>query len=71
MSKMGISCLQSYKGAQLFQSVGLSRNVVTKCFRGMANAVDGVSFDVFHDDALLLHRAPRFTSSLDCFRYRR
>merc|ERR1719305_1972204 len=53
---MGISCLQSYKGAQLFQSVGLSSHVVSKCFRGMQNAIEGVGFDVLHDDALRLHR---------------
>jgi len=34
MSKTGISCLQSYKGAQLFQVVGLSKDVIAKCFAG-------------------------------------
>jgi glutamate synthase (NADPH/NADH) len=56
MSKMGISCLHSYKGAQLFQSIGLGSQVVQKCFRGMDNAIEGLHFDMFHDDALRLHR---------------
>jgi glutamate synthase (NADPH/NADH) len=56
MSKMGISCLHSYKGAQLFQSIGLGTQVVQKCFKGMDNAIEGLHFDMFHDDALRLHR---------------
>lgn len=34
MAKMGISTLQSYKGAQIFEAVGLGEDVVEKCFRG-------------------------------------
>ena len=45
MSKMGISCLHSYKGAQLFQSIGLGQSIVKKCFNGMDNAIEGVQFD--------------------------
>lgn len=33
MAKMGISTLQSYKGAQIFEAVGLADEVVDKCFR--------------------------------------
>lgn len=33
MAKMGISTLQSYKGAQIFEAVGLADEVVEKCFR--------------------------------------
>lgn len=33
MAKMGISTLQSYKGAQIFEAVGLSAEVVDKCFK--------------------------------------
>lgn len=40
MAKMGISTLQSYKGAQIFEAVGLADDVVEKCFR--------VSFDALY-----------------------
>lgn len=33
MAKMGISTLQSYKGAQIFEAVGLSEEVIDKCFK--------------------------------------
>ena len=33
MAKMGISTLQSYKGAQIFEAVGLSLEIVDKCFK--------------------------------------
>eukprot|EP00396_MALV-II-16_sp_LP-1_P000072 gene72-341_t len=55
MSKCGISCLQSYKGAQLFQAVGLHARVIQKCFNGTDCALSGVGFDIFHTDALRLH----------------
>lgn len=35
MAKMGISTLQSYKGAQIFEAVGLAEDVIDKCFKGM------------------------------------
>lgn len=34
MAKMGISTLQSYKGAQIFEAVGLADDVIDKCFKG-------------------------------------
>jgi len=48
MSKMGISCLQSYKGAQLFQAIGLGRDVVGKCFNGCKTVLDGVIVLLIH-----------------------
>jgi len=56
MSKMGISCLQSYKGAQLFQAVGLGKEVIAKCFTGCASVLSGVGFEVFAQDALEFYR---------------
>ena len=43
MAKMGISTLQSYKGAQIFEAVGLSREVIDLCFAGTASRIQGVS----------------------------
>lgn len=46
MAKMGISTLHSYKGAQIFEAVGLADEVVDRCFTGTASRVQGVNFDV-------------------------
>ena len=42
MAKMGISTLQSYKGAQIFEAVGLADDVIERAFRGTASRVQGV-----------------------------
>ncbi|WP_373691648.1 glutamate synthase large subunit [Hyalangium versicolor] len=42
MSKMGISTLQSYRGAQLFEAVGLQRSLIEKHFTGTASRIEGV-----------------------------
>lgn len=57
MSKMGISCLQSYKGAQLFQAIGVGKDVLTKCFAGCSSVLNGIGFDAFAQDALEFHRS--------------
>ncbi|TFH75371.1 glutamate synthase large subunit [Gammaproteobacteria bacterium LSUCC0112] len=45
MAKMGISTLQSYKGAQIFEAVGLADDIIDRCFVGTASRVQGVNFD--------------------------
>ena len=50
MAKMGISTLQSYKGAQIFEAVGLADEVVERCFAGTASRVQGVGFDVLAEE---------------------
>ena len=55
MAKMGISTLQSYKGAQIFEAVGLAREVVERCFAGTASRVQGVGFDVLADEMQRRH----------------
>jgi glutamate synthase (NADPH/NADH) large chain len=55
MSKMGISTLQSYKGAQIFEAVGLDEEVVKKCFAGTASRIKGVGFNVLAKEALRRH----------------
>ncbi|EEB08882.1 glutamate synthase Glt1 [Schizosaccharomyces japonicus yFS275] len=55
MSKIGISTLQSYKGAQICEILGLDNDVVDKCFAGTASRIRGVSFDYISRDALALH----------------
>ncbi|EER07866.1 glutamate synthase, putative, partial [Perkinsus marinus ATCC 50983] len=55
MSKMGISCLSSYKGAQLFQCIGLAPDVRNLCFDACLSSLGGVGFRALQEDALRLH----------------
>ncbi|MEE2840191.1 MAG: glutamate synthase large subunit [Acidobacteriota bacterium] len=55
MAKMGISTLQSYKGAQIFEAVGLGDDVMERCFSGTPSRVQGVSLDVIAQEALVRH----------------
>ena len=55
MAKMGISTLQSYKGAQIFEAVGLADDIIDRCFVGTASRVQGVSFDVLFNEKLQRH----------------
>ncbi len=50
MSKMGISAISSYRGAQLFEIVGLADEVVERCFRGTVSRVQGANFADLHED---------------------
>jgi glutamate synthase (NADPH/NADH) large chain len=50
MSKMGISSISSYRGAQLFEVVGLHSEVVDRCFSGTASRIQGADFDDLLDD---------------------
>ncbi|MCL4112065.1 UNVERIFIED_CONTAM: hypothetical protein GTU68_015699 [Idotea baltica] len=55
MAKMGISTLASYKGAQIFEAVGLSQEVIELCFAGTASRIKGVGFDVLAQEGLIRH----------------
>ncbi len=55
MSKMGISTLQSYKGAQIFEAVGLNCEVIDRCFTATASRVEGVGFDTLAMEAVRRH----------------
>ncbi|MCP4942965.1 MAG: glutamate synthase large subunit [Planctomycetaceae bacterium] len=55
MAKMGISTLQSYKGAQIFEALGLKDEVIDVCFVGTASRIQGVSFDVIAEETLRRH----------------
>ena len=52
---MGISTLQSYKGAQIFEAVGLSKDVIDKCFSGTASRLGGVGFSIILEESLQRH----------------
>ncbi len=55
MAKMGISTMQSYKGAQIFEAVGLADEVVNRCFKGTSSRLGGVGFDILAKEALERH----------------
>jgi glutamate synthase domain-containing protein 2/glutamate synthase domain-containing protein 1/glutamate synthase domain-containing protein 3 len=57
MSKMGISTLDSYRGAQIIEAVGLGHDVVATCFAGMSSVLGGLSFVELGADAILRHDA--------------
>jgi glutamate synthase domain-containing protein 2/glutamate synthase domain-containing protein 1/glutamate synthase domain-containing protein 3 len=54
-SKMGISTLQSYRGAQVFEAVGLNHSLVDAYFSGTASRIEGVGLDVLAREAQLKH----------------
>jgi len=56
MSKMGISVLPSYNGAQIFEVLGLGREVMERCFRGTESPLGGIGFEEIAEDALIRHR---------------
>jgi len=57
MSKMGISTYMSYCGAQIFEAVGLARDLVDKYFRGTASMVGGIGLFEVMEEAIRTHRA--------------
>ncbi len=56
MSKMGISTLQSYKGAQVFEAVGLEDDVMEASFSGTASRIKGAGFEALYTDLVALHQ---------------
>jgi glutamate synthase (NADPH/NADH) large chain len=54
-SKMGISTLQSYRGAQVFEAVGLNQDLATNYFAGTASRIEGVGMDVLAREAQMKH----------------
>jgi glutamate synthase domain-containing protein 2/glutamate synthase domain-containing protein 1/glutamate synthase domain-containing protein 3 len=55
LSKMGISTLHSYMGAQVFEALGLAAQVVDRCFTGAPSRIGGVGFEVLGSEALERH----------------
>ncbi|HEV2234479.1 MAG TPA: glutamate synthase large subunit [Terriglobia bacterium] len=55
-SKMGISTLQSYQGAQIFEAVGLSRAMVERYFTGTSSRIEGVNMAVLAREAMMMHQ---------------
>ena len=56
-SKMGISTLQSYRGAQVFEAIGLNQALVDEYFTGTSSRIEGVGLDVLAREAVMKHQA--------------
>ncbi len=54
-SKMGISTLQSYRGAQIFEAIGLNQELIDRYFTGTASRIEGVGLDVLAREAQTKH----------------
>ncbi|MEH6582218.1 MAG: glutamate synthase large subunit [Halioglobus sp.] len=66
MSKMGISAVSSYRGAQLFEAVGLASEVVDESFCGVASRIQGAGFEELElDQKALAQRAWSYRKTLD------
>ncbi|MDQ2623368.1 MAG: glutamate synthase large subunit [Actinomycetota bacterium] len=55
ISKMGISTIQSYCGAQIFEAVGLNRDLIDRYFTGTASRIEGIGIDVIAQETLDRH----------------
>jgi len=56
LSKMGISALRSYRGAQIFEALGLSDDLIDKYFTGTVSRIGGVSLDGIAEETIQRHR---------------
>jgi glutamate synthase (NADPH/NADH) large chain len=54
-SKMGISTLQSYQGAQVFEAIGLNKELIDAYFAGTTSRIEGIGLDVLATEAQLKH----------------
>ncbi|MGH7935467.1 MAG: glutamate synthase central domain-containing protein, partial [Chthoniobacterales bacterium] len=54
-SKMGISTLQSYRGAQVFEALGLNKSLVQRYFTGTPSRIEGIGLDVIAREAQMKH----------------
>jgi len=55
LSKMGISTLQSYRGAQIFEALGLDKSVIDEYFTGTVSRIGGAGLDVIAKETLMRH----------------
>jgi glutamate synthase (NADPH) large chain len=55
LSKMGISTLQSYQGAQAFEAIGLNRSLVDQYFTGTPSRIEGIDLDVLAKETKIRH----------------
>ncbi|MFP4466952.1 MAG: glutamate synthase large subunit [Candidatus Goldiibacteriota bacterium] len=57
MAKMGISTIQSYRGAQIFEALGIHEEVTERCFKGVVSRIGGVTFEEIAKEVINTHEA--------------
>ena len=57
MSKMGISTVQGYRGAQIFEAIGLSQEIIDQYFTWTASRLEGIGLEAIEEEALQRHRS--------------
>ncbi|MBM7552062.1 glutamate synthase large subunit [Thalassobacillus pellis] len=78
LSKMGISTIQSYRGAQIFEAVGINTDVIQKYFTRTASRLGGIGLDIIEKEVLMRHEraygehriTEQYLDSGDEFQYR-
>jgi glutamate synthase domain-containing protein 2/glutamate synthase domain-containing protein 1/glutamate synthase domain-containing protein 3 len=65
MSKMGVSCVQSYCGAQIFEAIGLNQEFVDKYFTWTASRIGGIGLEAVYEDIKARHRRAYPVRQLD------
>ncbi len=60
LSKMGISTVQSYRGAQIFEAIGICNNVIDEYFSGTPSRIGGIGLSEIAEEVKMRH-APAFT----------
>ena len=56
MSKMGISTIGSYRGAQIFEALGISKELIDDCFPGTVSRIGGITYEHLAEEVLAWHR---------------
>ncbi|MDP4278184.1 MAG: glutamate synthase large subunit, partial [Bacteroidota bacterium] len=56
LSKMGISTVRSYRGAQIFEAVGISSDVLSRYFDGTTSKIEGITLEDIATDAIIMHQ---------------
>ncbi|MCX5782548.1 MAG: glutamate synthase large subunit, partial [Elusimicrobia bacterium] len=56
LSKMGISTIRSYRGAQIFEILGLHSEIVQRCFKGAVSRIGGADFEIIEKETILRHK---------------
>jgi glutamate synthase domain-containing protein 2/glutamate synthase domain-containing protein 1/glutamate synthase domain-containing protein 3 len=64
LSKMGISTLQGYRGAQIFEALGLNAELIERCFTGTVSRVAGIGLDIVARETTLRH-AQAFSQEIE------
>jgi glutamate synthase (NADPH/NADH) large chain len=57
ISKMGISTIQSYRSAQIFEAIGLNSDLIEKYFTGTASRIEGIGLDTIAEESIKRHTA--------------